>query len=131
MKMKMSGIFSGTAAISIGAALLLGGCAIESPKKPVAIEQRIQSAHTPQDHQNIASEYERQAAADTAAAKAHSEMAQRYKYFTGPKGTAPGAFSSHCDNLAKLYEQAAAENRELARLHQEAAADLSTSGSRQ
>jgi hypothetical protein len=51
----------------------------------------------------------------------HQGLANKYKYITTPKGISPGSAYQHCSNLAKLYEQAAAENLELAKLHREAA----------
>ncbi len=102
----------------------LSGCAIESPKKPIGIEQKIQSAHTRAEHEEIASEYEKQAEVDKTTAKAHQNMAQTYRYYSGPKSTNPGAIASHCNNLAKLYQQAAEENIELAKLHRQLAADI-------
>ncbi len=104
---------------ALAMAITVGGCASQSPAKPAGIEQRIQTAHTYEDHQKIAAEYEKQAATDQATAKLHKNLAVTYVN-AGPKGT-PGAMFAHCKNLAKLYEQAAEENLELARMHREAA----------
>ena len=104
--------------------LTISGCAIETPKKPAGIEQRIQSARTTAEHEAIAAEYERQAQTDMATARQHRDMAKTYKYYAGPRGTNPGALSLHCENLAKLYEEAANENVELAKLHREVAAGV-------
>lgn len=101
--------------------LILGGCASQDPKKPSSIEQRIEIANSPSDHQAIATEYEKQAAADKAASRMHQGLANKYKYLAGSKSFAPGSLSQHCSKLAKLYEQAAAENLELAKMHREAA----------
>lgn len=117
---KTSKFFLATLALT----LAFSGCAIEAPKKPAGIEQRIQNAHTTAEHEAIAAEYERQAQTDKATARTHRDMAKTYKYYAGPRGTNPGAFSLHCDNLAKLYEEAADENVELAKLHREAAAGM-------
>lgn len=105
----------------LATSLILGGCASQEPKKPSGIEQRIESANSPSDHQAIAAEYEKQATADKAASKMHQSLANKYKYLSGHKNFAPGSLSRHCSNLAKLYEQAAAENLELAKMHREAA----------
>jgi hypothetical protein len=105
----------------LATSLLLGGCASQDPKKPSGIEQRIESAHSPSEHQAIAGEYEKQAATDKATSRMHQGLANKYKYITTPKGISPGSAYQHCSNLAKLYEQAAAENLELAKLHREAA----------
>ncbi len=101
--------------------LILGGCIAQEPKKTSGIEQRIESANSSSDHQAIAAEYEKQAATDKATSRMHRDLANKYKYLTGHKSFAPGSLSQHCSNLAKLYEQAAAENLELAKLHREAA----------
>ncbi len=76
----------------------------------------------------IAAEYEQQAAADRATTKLHQNLAVTYRN-ADTKGN-PAAMSGHCNSLAKLYQQAADENQELARLHHEAAVDLSVRGSR-
>ncbi len=117
------------AVMVLAATLGLGGCATQTPAKPAGIEQRIETAHTPEDHHRIAAEYEKQAAGDKATAKLHRDMAVTYRD-AGPKGS-PGAMAMHCNNLAKLYQQAADENLELAKLHHEVAADLSLSSTRQ
>lgn len=117
-------IFSGTLAALLVATLSVGGCATEAPKKPSGIEQRIQNARTTADHEEIASQYEKQAEVDKATARMHLGMANTYKYYAGPKNTNPGAFAAHCNNLAKLYQQAADENLELAKLHREVAAGI-------
>lgn len=130
MKVSLQWICLRAAAVSTVAILSLGGCATQNPQKPLAIEQRIQNARTAEDHREISIEYEREAAASTAKAKQHSEMSRKYKYFVGPKSSTPGAFARHCDNLAKLYKQAAVENSALAKLHHEAAAETPSTDQR-
>lgn len=104
-----------------GAMIALAGCAAQAPALPAGFDQKTSSRA---DHGDIASQYERQAAVDAAAAKRHEGYAASHRKDTSPPSGAQShaALAKHCDNLARTYQQAADENLVLARMHRELAA---------
>ncbi|MBS0336202.1 MAG: hypothetical protein JSS40_05210 [Proteobacteria bacterium] len=114
------------------ALLILGGCAAEGPVKPAELEQKIEAARTRADHGEIAAILEQQAQADMEAGERHRNLARAYErgwVWAGPK--AGGVISArkgnqnqiaHCENLARIFQQAAAEDLSLAREHRKMAA---------
>lgn len=113
----------GAGALLAAAMFTLGGCAAEKPIKPAGIEQKIEAARTPGDHEEIASLYEQQAGADKAAAERHQRLARTYQRSATIKGGGQVNLARHCENLARVYQQAAAENLALAEQHRQMAAD--------
>ena len=114
--------------------LTLGGCAAEGPIKPGGLEQKIDAARTRADHLEIAAVYEQQAEVDNGAMERHRNLARAYEkdwVATGPRGAAVvnakrvnQSVIAHCENLARLYQQAAAENLALAKEHRRLAAEM-------
>lgn len=106
------------AAIAV-ATITLGGCAAQLPSPPAGIEQKMENASTPSDHNDVASHYERQAEADAATAKRHLGYAATYRKNTTPKSgvQAHENLAKHCETLARTYQDAADQNRALAKLH--------------
>lgn len=112
---------------------ILGGCAAEGPVKPVGLEQKIEAARTRADHQDIAVVYEQQAERDKAAAERHRGLARAYERGEVWRAPRVGSASTvrrenkssvaHCENLARVYQQAAEENWALARQHRRFAAE--------
>lgn len=80
------------------------------------IEQMIEKAKTPVDHEAIAKYY------DQEAAKAHEQMQWHQKLLTAYK-TNPrlSAMQMHCSRLVDLYKNEAKEDRKLAQEHREMA----------
>jgi hypothetical protein len=108
---------------AILAVVLLSGCAVEGPVKPAGLEQKIENARSPRDHEEIASLFEQQAGVDKAAALRHRELARIYTRSGGSRGAPNPAMSSHCDKLAQTYQQAADENLVLAKIHRQMAVE--------
>lgn len=104
---------------AFAAMIALGGCAVQTPAPTEGIEQKIASASTRADHEAIAEQYERQASRDAAAAKRHYGYAAVYRRNTSPRSApqAHEAMARHCDALARTYEEAAAQNLAMAKLH--------------
>lgn len=102
-----------------GAVIAIGGCASNAPAVPDGIEQQIEKATSILDHENIASQYERQADVDAAAAKRHFGYAATYRRNTSPRSGVQEheTLAKHCENLARTYEKAANENLVMANLH--------------
>lgn len=120
--------------ISLAASVLtLGGCAVEGPRKPAGLEQKIEAARTSGDHQEIAAVYEQQAGVDREAMEWHRSLARAYErgwIWAGPRvGGVVSArrgnqtLIAHCDNLARLYREASDENLALAKEHRRLAAE--------
>jgi hypothetical protein len=116
------------------AILTLGGCAAEGPVKPAGLEQKIEAARTRADHQEIAAVYEQQAGMDQEAVQRHRNLARAYErdwVWGGPRVGSAGSvrrenqsLAAHCENLARIYQQAADENLALAREHRQLAAEM-------
>ena len=84
--------------------------------------QKIQSARTRADHEEISLIYEKRATADRAAAEEHRRMASLYKR-SDPSRVDRSAFKTmaiHCYNLVQMYTRAAKEHSALSELHREA-----------
>lgn len=119
----------GSGIVLAAAVLTLGSCAAEGPVKPARLEQKIEAARTRADHQEIAVIYEEEAERDRAAAERHRGLARAYErgwVWTGPRvGSARRAdfMVTHCENLARIYQQAAEENLALAKIHHQVAAE--------
>lgn len=105
------------------AVLVSGGCSTQAPMAPAGIEQKIENASSRTDHEDIATQYERQAAVDAAAAKRHEGYAATYRKNTSLRSgvQAHATLAKHCENLARTYQQAADENLVLAKMHRELA----------
>ena len=80
------------------------------------LDQMISSAKTAADHEAIAAEYERLAAAANAEAAKHVEMGAAYKKLGGAL-IDKQHIDTHCDALVKSYKKIAKENDALANAH--------------
>lgn len=99
----------------VASALSLGGCAGEGPVKAAGLEQKIESARTQADFEEIASAYETQASLDRAAAERHRGLARAYKAAPSSNRGGQANMAIHCESLARTYQQAAEENLALAK----------------
>ena len=124
MTKKYRGSCSRALIVLAGAAIALAGCAAQAPAFPTGFEQKIENANSRVDHEDIASQYERQAEVDAAAARRHQGYAGIYRKNTSPRSGvhAHAKLAQHCESLARIYRQAADENLALAKLHREQAA---------
>jgi hypothetical protein len=114
----------GLGALLAAALLVLSGCAVEGPLKPAGLEQKIESARSRSDHEEIASLFEQEAGVDrAAAAMRHRGLARAYDRPGALGGNGP-AMGTHCRNLARTYEQAAEENLVLAKMHRQVATEV-------
>lgn len=120
----------GTGTFFAAAVLALGGCPAEGPVKPSGLEQKIEAARTRADHQEIASIYEQQADVERKAMEWHRNLARSYEPggvrnepMVGGVRRGNQSLIAHCENLARIYQQAAEENLALAREHRQLAAE--------
>lgn len=109
----------------VGGVVSLAACSTQVPTRPLGVEQRIESASSRLDHEEIAAQYDRQAVVDAAAAKRHQGYAQTYRRNVSPRSgvQAHADLAKHCENLARTYQQAADENNAVAQLHRQLAAE--------
>ncbi len=84
------------------------------------MEQMISSAKTAADHEAIAVQYDREAAAARAQAAEHRKMAESYKKVGGSL-VEKLHLDQHCEKLAKSYDEAAQQSEALAKAHREMA----------
>lgn len=98
---------------------IFAGCAAEGPVKPAGLEQKIEAARTRADHQEIAAVYEQHAEGDRASAERYRALARMYERGRWKNKTA----AVYCENLARIFQQAAEENLALAWEHRRLAAE--------
>ena len=104
-------------------AVLLGGCA--SPHYSATheqVEQRIANARTRSDHQGLAQFFDQEAQEAMKRTETHRKMGRNYGLVPWGRGAPAIQGREHCDRLVELYEEAEHENRALAALHREIAA---------
>jgi hypothetical protein len=92
------------------------------------IDQMIASAKTAADHQAIANYFEQQAAYAQEEVALHQKMKQAYAALLTLQGPFSAGFGlkeeAHCQVLQYSYENIAAEDEALAKMHREIAAKL-------
>jgi hypothetical protein len=115
------GIFA--TAVVTAAALLLSGCAAPTPALSAAREHRIETPLDAEEHEAIALDHERRAAADASAAQRHAGFAALYRRNKSSRGAqeAHEPLAKHCDAVAQTYRQASEQKLGTARLHRELA----------
>lgn len=92
----------------------------------VAADAEMTLPETPTEHAAEAAKYERETLDLEAKATEHTERAARYKArmtgMSSKQSNAQHGIYKHCESLAKAYRKAAAEAREMAKMHREMAA---------
>ncbi len=107
-------------------AVLFLGVALLAPSNRLTAEEHmdmekmISTAKTAADHEAIAAQYDREAAAARAEAAGHRRMAESYKKVGGAV-IAKLHLDAHCEKLAKSYDEAAMEYDALAKAEREMA----------
>jgi hypothetical protein len=94
------------------------------PLQAAELKALIESATSPADHQKLARHFSALAARYDSDAAAHQALAQALRAGPNPSETKrPGApdTAAHCERLASLASQAAAEARQLATAHEQMA----------
>ena len=98
----------------------LGGCAGLTANPPQEVQQQIEAARTPADHEALASYYTKESAAARTRADDHRRMGRAY--LASPVGgRGRGSMPAHCnaaaasyDGLASQFDVMAAEHRQMA-----------------
>lgn len=100
---------------------LLASCTMNP--HPMDMTQAVQNAKTRSDHEALARHYEDVARDMQAKADDHKKMLAQYERNRSLYGKQGQSLIGHCQDLAHIYEQAAAENRSMAESHHQMAAD--------
>jgi hypothetical protein len=109
------------AAIVTVAALATGALVVTSLPSAAA-DAQVPMATTAAEHEAEAAKYDQEAVELEAKAARHSELAAQYARMSGGKqADAQRSMSNHCERLAKSYRAAAAEARDMAKMHLEMA----------
>jgi hypothetical protein len=85
--------------------------------------QAVESAKTRSDHESLAKHYEDGAKEMQATAAEHKKMLAQYEARKSLYGKQAQSLISHCQGLVRIYEQAAAENKNMAESHRQLAAE--------
>jgi hypothetical protein len=108
-----------SAATAILAITGLNSLPFSSAAEETNIEQMIEQAKTPADHEALAAYYEKEAQAAKQKYELHKKMEAAYSRFPSLKQKSNILF--HCDTLAKDYETMAKQYEMLAQIHREMA----------
>ena len=100
---------------------LLGSCTINPHSMDMT--QAVQNAKTRGEHESLAKHYEEAAKDMQANAAEHKQMVAKYEANKSLYGKQASSLISHCQGLARVYEQAAAENLNMAESHRQLAAE--------
>ena len=100
---------------------LLGSCTINPHSMDMT--QAVQSAKTRSDHESLAKHYEDAAKEMQAKAAEHKKMLAQYEARKSLYGKQAQSLISHCQGLVRIYEQAGAENMNMAESHRQLAAE--------
>ncbi len=114
LKTSLSAILCSTA--------LMSGAIAQTPAPP-GIAERIISAKTKADHEQLAADFAKQADADKSSAERHRKMAQAYATAPWAKGSGAGMVN-HCKALIADYEKAAKQNTAMAKMHRDVGTKL-------
>jgi len=99
------------------ALVLLAACAEMNPH-PMDMNQAVHNAKTKADHEALAQHYEEVANEMQSKVEEHKKILSEYQrepWLFG-RQVATG-FGVHCENLIRIYTQAAEENRKMAEMH--------------
>ncbi|MGD9878592.1 MAG: hypothetical protein AB7U95_00500 [Reyranella sp.] len=97
---------------------------MEHHQHDVTIVQLVEAAQTRKDHEAVARRFDEQAAQFDKDADHHAKLAKNYHARLGNPKVNTASLAQHCDNLVKNLRTSAAEAREMAKLHREAAQSL-------
>ena len=85
--------------------------------------QAVQSAKTRSDHDALVKHYEDAAKEMRAKAEEHKKLLAQYEAKKSLYGKQAQSLISHCQGLIRIYDQAAAENMNMAESHRQIAVE--------
>lgn len=116
--MQINGKWFRSTLLAVGIGLTLAGCAT-SPQAPSSeLLQKIESARTRADHENLAAYYNKAAQDARSTAEGHRKMAKSYQSWQ-TAGRGGSGIYSHCNALAAQYDKAAEEYAAMAATHRQ------------
>lgn len=120
----MSTIFTSSrrfAATLLFVGIGLAGCAgVATTTPPPAIQQQIEAARTPADHEALAAYYVKEAAAARAKVAEHRAMGKAYTV-SPPGGRGGASWAAHCNAIATSYAEIASRFDAMAADHRQLA----------
>lgn len=108
--------------------IVVGTCVIPSSTRATDIDQMVASAKTAADHQAIANYYDQQAAEARDQIARHQKMSKAYESSPGLRSAGPSYWrvgAKDCDVLKRSYQNIAAQDEALAKMHREMATQVS------
>ncbi|MFA6051305.1 MAG: hypothetical protein WC762_01810 [Methylobacter sp.] len=97
---------------------LLAACAEMNPH-PMDMSQAVQSAASKADHEALAKHYEEAAKEMQLKADEHKKLLSQYESKAYLYGRQAQDFKAHCQRLIDVYEKAAEENLNMAKMHRQ------------
>jgi len=97
---------------------LLSACA-EMNSHPMDMSQAVQNATSKSDHEALAQHYEEVAKEMQIKVDEHKKLLSQYESKAYLYGRQAEDFKAHCLRLIDVYEKAAAENLEMAKMHRQ------------
>ena len=97
---------------------VLGGCTEPSPH-PMDMTAALQNASSKADHEALAKHYEETAAEMQAKVVEHKKLLAQYEAKSYLYGRQAEDFKAHCERLIDIYEKAAEENLNMAKMHRQ------------
>jgi endonuclease III len=97
---------------------LMSACAEMNPH-PMDMSQAVQSASSKSDHEALAQHYEEAAKAMQLKVEEHKKLLSQYQSKSYLYGKQAQDFKAHCERLIDVYEKAAEENLEMAKMHRQ------------
>jgi len=97
---------------------LLAACAEMNPH-PMDMNLAVQNAKTKADHEALAEHYEEAAKEMQLKVEEHKKLLSQYQSKSYLYGRQAEDFKAHCERLIDVYEKAAKENLEMAKMHRQ------------
>ncbi|MFZ2311236.1 MAG: hypothetical protein WAV82_01330 [Methylobacter sp.] len=97
---------------------LVAACAERNPH-PMDMSQAVQNATTKSDHEALAKHYEEAAKEMQLKVEEHKKLLSQYESKSYLYGKQAEDLKAHCRRLIDVYEKAAEENLEMAKMHRQ------------
>ena len=97
---------------------LVSACAEMNPH-PMDMDLAVQNATSKADHEALAEHYEEAAEEMQAKAEEHKKMLSQYESKSYLYGRQAEDLKAHCQRLIDVYEKAAQENLNMAKMHRQ------------
>ena len=97
---------------------LVSACAEMNPH-PMDMSQAVQNAESKADHEALAQHYEEAAKEMQLKVDEHKKLLRQYESKSYRYGRQAQDLKAHCKRLIDVYEKAAEENLEMAKMHRQ------------